>query len=118
DNTFDHFDGATMLDGVGGCRVVVRHNIIRRSNMGNHGTDTTGRMRGGRMFEVYNNQFLGVFPTPAGGSSDYASRAVYFRSGTGVVWGNTITYFNTIAHLACYRKWGTISPWGFAAGLS
>lgn len=62
---FDNFGAATMLDGAGGCRVVVRYSDISRSDLGNHGTESTQRTRGGRMFEIYNCNFTGEYPLPS-----------------------------------------------------
>jgi hypothetical protein len=46
---------AQVIDGYGGARVVVRHNLIRGLT-GNHDTESAGRTRSGRAMDVYSNQ--------------------------------------------------------------
>ena len=44
-----------------GARFVVRHNTIFKNGViANHGTESTGRVRGGRAMEVYGNIFTGT----------------------------------------------------------
>ena len=49
-----------MADAYAGARFVVRHNTIFNGIISNHGTESTGRARGGRAVEVYNNTFTGT----------------------------------------------------------
>lgn len=63
-----------------GGEVVFRHNTINRCQISTHGGRYTAR--GGRRMEVYNNIFV------AQGMND--NRVVWWRSGTGVVFNNTI----------------------------
>src|SRR5215475_12491169 len=49
-----------MTDAFGGARFVVRHNQIHDCFVANHGTESTGRTRGVRAMEVYNNTFAGT----------------------------------------------------------
>jgi hypothetical protein len=49
-----------MTDAYAGARFVVRHNTLHNANIQNHGTDSTGRTRGGRIMDVYNNRYVGT----------------------------------------------------------
>ena len=49
-----------LMDAYGGARFVVRHNTIFNCFITNHGTESTGRIRGGRAMEVYRNVFTGT----------------------------------------------------------
>ena len=66
---------AGVCDGDGGARVVFRHNTVWNDFFANHGTETGGRLRSERSFEVYNNVFN--FSPSANGYPYYtfASRA-------------------------------------------
>lgn len=92
DNTFSNNGGPQDCDeGIqyqtsGGCRIVVRHNTYKglaSSASYFHGTDTTGRPRGGRQLEFYNNTIgctgncFGVLST--------------MRSGVGYIYNNNVT---------------------------
>ncbi len=100
--------GESLTDGCFGCRFVIRHCTLINASVTTHGTDSTGRARGARVMEVYNNNFQGL-----------ASAWIGIRSGTGVFWGNT---FTNILHppsqikLQCYRMWYPMAPWGEADG--
>ncbi|HXY55763.1 MAG TPA: hypothetical protein VEM40_13950 [Nitrospirota bacterium] len=63
-----------------GGSVVFRYNTINRCQISTHSARSTAR--GGKRIEVYNNKFVAV------GMSD--TRVVWWRSGTGVVFNNTI----------------------------
>lgn len=83
DNVFETTERSFALDGWKGQRVVVRHNTFKNALIGNHGTESSGRLRGARSFEIYDNviQYTGTnWPD-----------AISFRSGTGVVFDNQIT---------------------------
>jgi hypothetical protein len=88
-----------MLDGDHGDRVVVRYCNSTNCPIGSHGTDNGGRIRGLRSYEIYNNNF--IYQTDGG--ADWG-QCIYMRSGTAVVWGNTISggYSYAVA-LADYR---------------
>src|SRR5436190_5073963 len=62
DNTFTHSDASLrgITDSYGGGRFVVRHNNIFNGLIANHGTESTGRARGGRAMKVYENTFNGT----------------------------------------------------------
>jgi hypothetical protein len=95
-----------MLDGDMGDRVVLRNCNITNCPVGSHGTDNGGRVRGLRSYEIYNNNF--VYQTPGGATW---GQCIYMRSGTAVVWGNTIQggYSYGVA-LADYRFIPVIWP--------
>jgi len=62
DNNFTNHGGFFhgYTDAYGGARFVVRHNSIFNGEISNHGTESTGRPRGCRAVEVYNNTFTGT----------------------------------------------------------
>ncbi len=78
--------GPALTDGNGGDRIVLRNNTITRMNIQGHGTGSTGRTRGIRAAEIYNNTWI---------FNNGTSQATYIRSGTGVIWGNTCTLAST-----------------------
>ena len=80
---------ATDCATFGGCRIVVRYNTLNMTNVQNHGTESPGRPRGGRLMEVYNNQFI---TNETYGQNQ--NSAVNMRSGTGLMWGNTFSLQN------------------------
>lgn len=109
-------------------RCVWRHNWL--TQLGSHGTDSGGRNRSVRQWEVYQNKFNcnAVTGTP---------QTIIFRGGTGFVWGNdtilpgtTLTLPNgdTVttpisqcyadnfqpgsAQVQVYRTFGNYAPWG------
>jgi hypothetical protein len=102
-------------DGWMGSRVVYRHNTYVNTLWGNHGTETGGRWRGQRQFEIYNNTFSlnGVgYPSFIG-----------IRGGTGVIFNNTATltggaYINQFADFSNYRTTDPrdTAPWHFCNG--
>ncbi|MGA2069595.1 MAG: hypothetical protein ABSG86_31880 [Thermoguttaceae bacterium] len=107
--------GATpsyALDGWLGQRVVVRHNRFKNTYLGNHGTESSGRLRGARSFEIYENTMT-LTVDPVG------SAAMNFRSGTGVIFNNTLTgRFNVGMQVDNYRDWAFFRMWGIATGES
>ena len=129
DNTFN-YSGCCETEGnpggfssQGGARVVVRHNTFNISDQYNttlmwHGTESNGRPRGGRAFEYYENTVN--YPSTCVPSGNCAP-TVSVRSGTGLVWGNTINsatsniggfLFNTL------RVFGDPGGWGACDGTS
>jgi hypothetical protein len=95
DNIFTLDTAYALLDGYAGTRWVFRHNSVTRGHLEIHGTDSAGRLRGGRAFEVYNNSFAG--PT----QGDYVING---RSGVFVIHDNVTTGItNPGLHLAYYR---------------
>ena len=79
----------------GGSRLVCRFNqFTQYSNynfsLGWHGTESSGRPRGGRAFEFYGNSVnypVVCNPTQSGNCPNF----VAVRSGTGLIWGDTVT---------------------------
>jgi hypothetical protein len=106
-------------DGWMGSRVVYRYNTYTNTLWANHGTETGGRWRSQRQFEIYNNTFSltnGVgYPSFIG-----------IRGGTGVIYNNTATvtagaFINQIADLSCFRQTDltrSYAPWGFCQGAN
>ena len=104
-------------DGTGGggryvCRFNSFTNITLAGACTDHGTDTTGRVRGGRQIEFYNN--AGTCP---GGS---CSNTVFGeRSATALVFGNTISgSVGNFVSVDTQRRWRKDSTWGPCDGSS
>jgi hypothetical protein len=114
DNTFTYNTGGlgSLTDAFQGARFVVRHNTIHDGVLGNHGTESGGRMRGGRVYEAYNNAFIGS------GLSKFVTGC---RSGTMIVHDNTISGYwgaNAVCALSNYRTHYPFPPWAGADGMS
>jgi hypothetical protein len=74
-------------DGWAGQRIVYRNNIVKNTQLANHGTDSGGRdARSARHYEFYNNAF-----TFESGSTVNAGPVGAGRGGTGVMFNNTVT---------------------------
>ena len=111
DNLFTATDHAFALDGWAGERVVFRHNTLRNAVIGNHGTETSGRLRGARSFEIYGNTIV------LAGPAFYS--AIELRSGNGVVFDNTIMGdVGEPLRVDNYRDFDAFAPWGLATGES
>ncbi|HZR05353.1 MAG TPA: hypothetical protein VFA61_05960 [Candidatus Udaeobacter sp.] len=114
DNTFTHSQHNLrgMIDAYAGARFVVRYNTIFNSLITNHGTESTGRTRGCRAMEIYNNNFDGTnLNSQLGGS----------RSGGTLFHDNTISgYSGNLAafDLQNYRNIYPFQPWGGADGTN
>lgn len=119
DNTFVHASACQSdvgLNGWGGFRIVARFNTVTHA-IGSgfvafHGTDWTGRMRGGRQAEVYGN----TYTCQDGGSCNLVGG----NSGDLLIFGNTLTaingsWYNEYASLETGRTWRT-SQWGSCNG--
>lgn len=91
DNTITRDSGSTFacLDAYGGARIVFRYNTLTRCYIGMHGTESAGRWRGGTAMEVYGNVFDNTSGTAVANFSSY-------RSGTGVVYNNTVNNWASI----------------------
>jgi len=105
--------GAGAFDVDGGGRVVFRHNTA--AFVVGHGTETSGRFRGMRAFEIYNNTFIPVQNSQFTG--------VYLRSGTGVIYNNTFNdsgsnNWSNIIIATNYRDGQPYPPWGQCNGTS
>lgn len=111
DNVFigSGFAGAGPLDALGGGRFVFRHNTVFHDVLGTHGTESSGRYRGVRSYEIYNNHFQ---------ANTLLFTGIYLRGGTGVIWGNTFqgiggeTGYTTAIRVANYRSSSPYQPWG------
>src|SRR5665213_584480 len=76
--------GAGVIDANGGARIVFRHNTVQNGSYENHGTETGGRTRSQRSFEIYNNTFINV------NNTFYQwFLSIELRGGTGVIFSNT-----------------------------
>ena len=96
--------------GFGGC-MVVRYNTISNLFVQNHGVDAF--VRGGRHLEAYGNtfQFLHGYTS--------SNQAIWFESGTGVAYSNTVPSGWTVATRLLYDR-SSISEgsWGICNGSS
>ncbi len=123
DNTFTNNQSVAgwyfANDGWSGDRVVYRYNAYTNTVWTNHGSETGGRWRSERQYEVYNNRFS--LTNGAG-----VSTLVGSRGGTGVVYNNTASltngaYINHFSDLSDYRAtdWTrAYSPWGWCNGAN
>lgn len=102
------------FDGDDGSIATVRFNSITDAFVGGHGADSSGRSRGFRWVEVYENSFTYV---------DVTNRIsmVESRSGGGLVFDNTLTPAVTgepdnFVNLSNYRVFWRNAPWFYADG--
>ena len=105
-------DGA--IDAYNGARYVLRHNRLVGISMGHHGLDSGG-YRSTFSFEIYNNQMDGRHMPSQG-------RAIHFRGGTGVVFGNTLVNYKSGIGLSSYRSFDRFNnkggKWGLCDGTN
>ena len=82
DNTFigSGIAGAGPVNSFGGGRFVFRYNTIMNDVLSTHGTETGGRYRSVRSYEIYNNAFT---------TNYLLFTAIFLRGGTGVIFNNT-----------------------------
>lgn len=96
----------------GGGRFVVRHNTLVNFTVQTHGTESTGRTRGGRAYEIYDNSFTC--------SLSNGCQLINFRSGTGLVYDNTIAtpggFITGFVSLGDYRTFANLGGWGWCDG--
>ena len=102
-------DSAVDLD-VGG-RVTFRHNMVYNSYFEIHGTESGGRTRGGRLFEVYSNTFIESPAVPF-------IYTVNIRAGSGVFYGNTCSGYQYYSGMNVNRATERFNPWGSGDGTS
>lgn len=122
DNLFTNDQSIGLLyfaiDGWGGSRIVLRHNTFQAATVGSHGTESPGRWRGQRQFEIYNNTLTWNM------QGNYFESWFDTRSGVGVIFNNTATITNptnglsTVAVLKVFRTFGSYAPWGKCDGTS
>ena len=114
DNTFTHSDPSQkgITDSYGGGRFVVRHNNIFNGIISNHGTESTGRTRGGRAMEVYNNTFTGTDLNRFVGGVRSGGVLFHDNSISGY-WGDSATFA-----LQNFRNFYPFDPWGGADGTN
>lgn len=122
-NVFDFpsFVGAPFpvgcFDTEGGGRLVFRFNA-GCPWVGMHGLDSSGRLRSGRHYEIYNNDFVAQV-----NQNGNMFTGVFLRGGTGMIFNNTFTDVSGSPYLGLvrvnsYRSTAAYSPWGpsYAAG--
>ena len=120
DNYFTNITSgdSQACDGWGGGRMVFRHNIVLNDTWGDHGTETGGRVRSLRSFEVYDNVFSA--PTQSWGYAVFTAN--YIRGGCGVFFSNTINGYRAAVSLRDYRLTDTFynqwEPFGGADGTN
>jgi hypothetical protein len=117
DNLFNNTAGGIpgLTDAYAGGRFVVRHNTIVNREVHGHGTESTGRQRGVRAVEVYNNNYAGQ-----NASNKFAGT---MRSGTVLFHDNTFSGYGGWSNLLIYslvnnRSNWTFPPWDGADGTS
>jgi len=92
-------------------RFVVRHSSIHNTTLGTHGTESSGRERGSKAIEVYNNTFTGTKITSVIGNTRSAQLVYHDNTISGYAPGPYIT-------LAALRYVYACAPWGQADGLN
>ena len=110
--------GAALNDGRAGDRQVIRYNKLKNSGLQGH--NESGRTRGTRLREIYNNDFEATDPNVPG------NIAIFARTGAWLVWGNKFRGYKIalqIAHDRSYRKdqlafWGPCGTWFNGSGSS
>src|SRR5437660_3625363 len=114
DNTFTSSDPVYIefgTDALAGARFVVRHNTITNCLIGDHGTESGGRIRGSRAMEVYNNTYIGTnLANFVGGSR--SSRVLFHDNNISGYWSNPIFT------LGNWRNFYPFQPWGGADGTN
>ena len=100
-----------MTDAYGGARFVVRHNQINDCFIANHGTESTGRIRGARAMEVYRNTWTGTNLNRFVGGT---------RSGGVLFHNNNISGYSNepVFTLQNYRNFHPFEPFGGADGTN
>lgn len=106
--------GYAVHDCYGGARVVFRHNTVNRGWFEVHGTESGGRPRGGRAFEVYSNFWTGDVGV---------ATMCNFRSGVSLVYGNTVSNsslqgITLVNYRASYQSWYGDALSGGATGIN
>jgi hypothetical protein len=102
--------GAGSVACQGGGRCVARYNQLQ--TLGTHGTESSGRQRGVRQFEVYNNTVRDL-------GNSITGAVMMVRGGTGLIFNNTVTTafpanYPNLAALSIFRETDAFFPWGRA----
>jgi hypothetical protein len=118
-NTTTWLGSVGATDGDAGGRIVFRYNTIMNDCFNNHGTESGGRVRSERSFEIYGN----TFTCPPGATSLYPIYAAcMIRGGSGVIFSNTINGYSAVAAIRNFRYTcsylGEFDPFAGANGLS
>jgi hypothetical protein len=104
------------VNGGGGrfvCRFNTFANVTGASACTNHGTDTGGRLRGGRQMEFYGNNITSC-------QNAACNTVAGIRSGTAMIFGNSFTgqFANAYFLVDTKRRWDSDVPWGPCDGSS
>jgi hypothetical protein len=108
DNTFSWTNlsvNGPVTDAYYGARFVVRHNTINNGFVTNHGTESTGRPRGTRAVEVYNNIFVGTGQNRFAGGSRSGGTLYHDNSISGY-WGQAVFSLVNYRNNYIYPIWG------------
>ncbi|MDE2096180.1 MAG: hypothetical protein KGL39_02970 [Patescibacteria group bacterium] len=96
------------VDSVDGAHWVFRYNTLVGDILDSHGTETTQRERGSRAIEIYNNNLTGG----AGFAEMFE-----MRSGTGVIFSNTVNSYSSLVSLKTWMLNGIYIPWTATTGV-
>lgn len=101
------------VDSDAGGRYVFRFNKVTNGNVNSHGTESGGRRRGVRAYEVYGNTFTKT------AQLNSMPNVAMFRAGTGVVYNNVVgPGYNNFVALRNFRSWDTFQHWPACDGSS
>jgi hypothetical protein len=95
----------------GGGRFVGRFNTMHNANYQTHGSESSGRGRSGRVYEIYNNNLT----LDSGADNTFMG----WRGGTGLFFNNTKSGAGNMylgASLTNYREGNSFWPWGTCNG--
>ncbi len=100
------------LDGCNGARIVFRHNTLIDAHVASHGTESGGRNRSIRSYEIYANRWHL-------GQQKQRWTAIFLRGGTGVIFDNKVTGpYGSFVLATNYRSSAAYAPWGKCDGSS
>ncbi len=114
DNSFNNLTSAVTvcgsMDSWNGGRAVVRYNLFKDTRPGWHGTESGGRTRGGRAFEVYRNIITYTAQVPA------STNLGQLRAGSALIHNNE--YWGTMTQypIVVNREYQLFTTWGVAGG--
>lgn len=114
DNTFSTLASTTpaVTDAYDGARFVLRHNSFNNCIPQNHGTESHGRGRGCRVWEIYNNTFIGNGSNHFIGGSRSGSVLFHDNNISGY-WGDQAAF--TFVNIRADYPWPF---WGAADGTN